>query len=319
VGRILSQGVYTVSGPFHPFGGAVDIVVVEQQDGSFKSSPWYVRFGKFQGVLKAREKVVDICVNGVRAGFQMHLDSKGEAYFLREIVAQGEDDLMFPSSSGDVKDDHSRRSKSCDYDGGEGVGKSGSRRSKILGFVFGRRSLKQREGNGDGIGNRVGSLERAEIAANLLDLKWSTNLSGEQGQEVLANSSGDGNVVVNDGELKEGASFGRECDLSGKEVVYDIAESEVQVACVKVKLMEKELNGEEVSGVSTVHASGDNSNDISKEDVSADGVCGETPETSKLGLSCSSEHAQEVMYLAGAAGCEEVLHRATVLLSEVNW
>ena len=78
MGRIISQGVYTFSGPFHPFGGAVDIVVVEQQDGTFKSSPWYVRFGKFQGVLKAREKVVDICVNGVQAGFQMHLDHKGE-------------------------------------------------------------------------------------------------------------------------------------------------------------------------------------------------------------------------------------------------
>jgi len=330
VGRILSQGVYTVSGPFHPFGGAVDIVVVEQQDGSFKSSPWYVRFGKFQGVLKSREKVIDISVNGVRAGFQMYLDHKGEAYFLRETVAQEEGNLMFPSSSSptsDAKSDHSRRSRSCDYDGGDDVAKTGSRRSRILGFVFGRRSLKQRAGNGDGIGNRVGSLERAEIAANLLDLKWSTNLSGEQGQEVLATSSGDGNVVVNDGQLKEGACLGRECDLNGKEVVYDIAESDVQVACVKVKLVEKELNGEEVSGVSTVDTSGDNSNDISKEDVSADGVCRETPETSKLGVSCSSEHAQEVVYLAGAAGCEEVrvhvhdevLHRATVLLSEVNW
>ncbi|ESW08669.1 hypothetical protein PHAVU_009G064400 [Phaseolus vulgaris] len=327
VGRILSQGVYTVSGPFHPFGGAVDIVVVEQQDGSFKSSPWYVRFGKFQGVLKSREKVIDISVNGVRAGFQMYLDHKGEAYFLRETVAQEEGNLMFPSSSSptsDAKSDHSRRSRSCDYDGGDDVAKTGSRRSRILGFVFGRRSLKQRAGNGDGIGNRVGSLERAEIAANLLDLKWSTNLSGEQGQEVLATSSGDGNVVVNDGQLKEGACLGRECDLNGKEVVYDIAESDVQVACVKVKLVEKELNGEEVSGVSTVDTSGDNSNDISKEDVSADGVCRETPETSKLGVSCSSEHAQEVVYLAGAAGCEEVrvhvhdevLHRATVLLSE---
>ncbi|KOM51515.1 hypothetical protein LR48_Vigan09g017400 [Vigna angularis] len=322
VGRILSQGVYTVSGPFHPFGGAVDIVVVEQKDGSFKSSPWYVRFGKFQGVLKSREKVVDISVNGVLAGFQMHLDNKGEAYFLREVVAQEEDNLMFPPSSGDDKDEHSRRSKSCDYDG-EGAVKSNSRRSRILGFVFGRRSLKQRDGNGEAIGNRVGSLERAEIAANLLDLKWSTNLSGEQGQKVLANSSGDANVVVDDAELKEEACFGRECDLNGKEVVYDIAESDVQVACVKVKLVEKELNGEEVSGVSAVDAC-DNSNDISKNDVSADGVCRETPETSKLGVSCSSEQAEEVMYLDGAAECEEVhvhvhdevLHRATVLLSE---
>ncbi|CDP01351.1 unnamed protein product [Coffea canephora] len=85
VGSFLSRSVYTVSGPFHPFGGAVDIIVVEQQDGSFKSSPWYVRFGKFQGVLKAKEKVVGISVNGVEADFHMYLDHKGEAYFLKEV------------------------------------------------------------------------------------------------------------------------------------------------------------------------------------------------------------------------------------------
>nr|KYP64519.1 Lipin-2 [Cajanus cajan] len=273
VGRIISQGVYTVSGPFHPFGGAVDIVVVEQQDGSFKSSPWYVRFGKFQGVLKAREKVVDICVNGVNAGFQMHLDHKGEAYFLREIDSQEEANLLFPSSSGDDADDLSHP-----------------------------RNL------------RVGSLERAEIAANLLDIKWSTNLSAEDGQNVLANSPGDANAVMDNGGLKEESCTDGACSLNGKEVVYDIAGSDVQVACVEVKLVEKELNGEEVSG--------DNGNDVSTEDVSADGVCRETSETN-LDVDCSSEQAPEVMYLAGA-GCEEVhvrvqdevLHGATILLSE---
>ena len=37
--------------------GAIDVVVVEQEDGSFKSSPFHVRFGKM-GVLKAKEKIV---------------------------------------------------------------------------------------------------------------------------------------------------------------------------------------------------------------------------------------------------------------------
>ncbi|ERN11968.1 hypothetical protein AMTR_s00184p00042120 [Amborella trichopoda] len=49
-GSYISRGVDPVAGPFHLFGGAVDIIVVEQQDGSFKTSPWYVKFGKFQGV-----------------------------------------------------------------------------------------------------------------------------------------------------------------------------------------------------------------------------------------------------------------------------
>ncbi|KAI4294977.1 hypothetical protein MLD38_040753 [Melastoma candidum] len=85
VGSFLSQGVYSVATPFHPFGGAIDIVVVQQQDGGFRSTPWYVRFGKFQGVLKGAEKVVRISVNGIEADFHMYLDNSGEAYFVREI------------------------------------------------------------------------------------------------------------------------------------------------------------------------------------------------------------------------------------------
>ncbi|XP_047330510.1 phosphatidate phosphatase PAH1-like [Impatiens glandulifera] len=97
VGSLISQGVYSVATPFHPFGGAVDIIVVRQQDGTFRSTPWYVRFGKFQGVLKGAEKVVKINVNGVDADFDMFLDNSGEAYFIRgvesgEIGSPVEDD-----------------------------------------------------------------------------------------------------------------------------------------------------------------------------------------------------------------------------------
>lgn len=87
VGSLISQGVYSVATPFHPFGGAVDVIVVEQQDGTYRSTPWYVRFGKFQGVLKGSEKVVRIHVNGVEAGFHMYLDNSGEAYFVTEILS----------------------------------------------------------------------------------------------------------------------------------------------------------------------------------------------------------------------------------------
>ncbi|KNA09772.1 hypothetical protein SOVF_150530 isoform B [Spinacia oleracea] len=85
VGSLITQGVYSVATPFHPFGGAVDIIVVQQQDGSFRSTPWYVQFGKFQGVLKGAEKVVRIKVNGVEASFHMNLDNSGEAYFVGEV------------------------------------------------------------------------------------------------------------------------------------------------------------------------------------------------------------------------------------------
>ncbi|KAI5065082.1 hypothetical protein GOP47_0019777 [Adiantum capillus-veneris] len=85
LGSYLTQGVYAVAGPFQPFGGAVDIIVVQQEDGTFKSSPWYVKFGDFQGVLKRQEKIVDISVNDIPADFHMILDSRGEAYFEKEV------------------------------------------------------------------------------------------------------------------------------------------------------------------------------------------------------------------------------------------
>lgn len=90
VGSFISQGVYSVATPFHPFGGAVDVIVVQQQDGTFRSTPWYVRFGKFQGVLKGAEKIVHISVNGEEANFHMYLDNSGEAYFVREVSSEGD-------------------------------------------------------------------------------------------------------------------------------------------------------------------------------------------------------------------------------------
>ncbi|CAN5957255.1 unnamed protein product [Sphagnum jensenii] len=105
VGRYISQGVYTVAGPFHPFGGAVDIIVVEQEDGTFKSTPWYVKFGKFQGVLKRREKVVDVAVNGSDVNFHMYLDATGEAYFLKDADSDTEVSILSPPSVASSGDD----------------------------------------------------------------------------------------------------------------------------------------------------------------------------------------------------------------------
>lgn len=99
VGSLISQGVYSVATPFHPFGGAVDVIVVQQQDGTFRSTPWYVRFGKFQGVLKGAEKVVRISVNGVESNFHMYLDNSGEAYFVKDADEDKGVDLDQDSSS----------------------------------------------------------------------------------------------------------------------------------------------------------------------------------------------------------------------------
>ncbi|XP_057425350.1 phosphatidate phosphatase PAH2 isoform X2 [Lotus japonicus] len=140
-------------------GGAVDIVVVQQKDGTFKSSPWYIRFGKLRKLLNRNEidnnKVqVNITVNGVEPDFNMYLNQKGEAFFLhaqpQQQQQQGESMLEF--------DDIQQRN-------------NGSRRSRLLGMVFGSRGADA---------NGVDLLERAEIAAKLLELKWSTNLTFDQ-------------------------------------------------------------------------------------------------------------------------------------------
>ena len=65
--------------PFPHLSGAVDIVCVRQKDGSLTSSPFYVRFGKYQGLLKRREKEVYITVNGVTMPWSMRLGRTGVA------------------------------------------------------------------------------------------------------------------------------------------------------------------------------------------------------------------------------------------------
>lgn len=97
VGKI-GDYISSVAGPFHPFGGAVDIIVVQQQDGSFKSTPWYVKFGKFQGVLKRSEAIVTVTVNGVGADFPLYLDNTGAAYFLKEVESDEEESARLPGS-----------------------------------------------------------------------------------------------------------------------------------------------------------------------------------------------------------------------------
>ncbi|KAL3140747.1 hypothetical protein ABBQ32_005301 [Trebouxia sp. C0010 RCD-2024] len=71
--------------------GAIDIMVVSQPDGSLRSSPFYVRFGKYTG-LRIADKKVHIVVNDIEADFTMHLGRSGEAYFVGEDDVVGDSD-----------------------------------------------------------------------------------------------------------------------------------------------------------------------------------------------------------------------------------
>ena len=62
--NIFGNLVKSVTGVYNQINsatltGAIDIVVVKQEDGSFIGSPFHVRFGKL-GVLSSWEKVVSI-------------------------------------------------------------------------------------------------------------------------------------------------------------------------------------------------------------------------------------------------------------------
>lgn len=67
--------------------GAIDVIIVEQPDGSFVCSPFHVRFGKL-GVLRSREKIVDIEINGEPVDIHMKLGESGEAFFVEECLEE---------------------------------------------------------------------------------------------------------------------------------------------------------------------------------------------------------------------------------------
>jgi phosphatidate phosphatase LPIN len=66
VQKVIStfQGIYHGINPA-TLTGAIDVVVVEQEDGSYLCSPFHVRFGKL-GVLRHREKVVGVELEVIR-------------------------------------------------------------------------------------------------------------------------------------------------------------------------------------------------------------------------------------------------------------
>ncbi|XP_066536865.1 phosphatidate phosphatase LPIN2-like isoform X2 [Hoplias malabaricus] len=88
VGQLAGQVLVTVRELYKglnqaTLSGCIDVVVVQQPDGSFQCSPFHVRFGKL-GVLRSREKVIDIEVNGSPVDLHMKLGDNGEAFFVQE-------------------------------------------------------------------------------------------------------------------------------------------------------------------------------------------------------------------------------------------
>ncbi|KAG2221398.1 hypothetical protein INT45_012649 [Circinella minor] len=87
VGRIsnLITTVHQFYNDINPatLSGAIDIVVVKQQNGELACSPFHVRFGKLS-LLMPQEKKVEIEINNEVIPYMMKLGEAGEAFFVFE-------------------------------------------------------------------------------------------------------------------------------------------------------------------------------------------------------------------------------------------
>ena len=66
--------------------GAIDVMVVPQADGTLRSTPFHVRYGKLQ-LLNPQEKVVTITVNDTPTELTMKIGYSGEAFFVEETLS----------------------------------------------------------------------------------------------------------------------------------------------------------------------------------------------------------------------------------------
>uniref|UniRef100_A0A5F8HE17 phosphatidate phosphatase n=1 Tax=Monodelphis domestica TaxID=13616 RepID=A0A5F8HE17_MONDO len=94
VGQLAGQVFVTVKELYKginqaTLSGCIDVVVVRQQDGTYQCSPFHVRFGKL-GVLRSKEKVIDIEINGDAVDLHMKLGDNGEAFFVEETEEEYE-------------------------------------------------------------------------------------------------------------------------------------------------------------------------------------------------------------------------------------
>ncbi|KAL4917857.1 Lipin/Ned1/Smp2-domain-containing protein [Aspergillus aurantiobrunneus] len=85
--RSISGSVSKTWNSINPatLSGAIDVIVIEQEDGTLACSPFHVRFGKFS-LLRPYEKKVEFSVNGVKQDYSMKLGEGGEAFFVFETT-----------------------------------------------------------------------------------------------------------------------------------------------------------------------------------------------------------------------------------------
>jgi phosphatidate phosphatase LPIN len=149
--RSLTSGVSKGWNSINPatLSGAIDVIVVEQEDGSLACSPFHVRFGKYQ-ILRPSDKKVEFKVNDEKQNYAMKLGEGGEAFFVFQTTASIPEDmqtspLASPASSPEQKPhEPSPEPELLDLDG-----TSGLRRSTLQGRVPRPEFLGERPKSGD--------------------------------------------------------------------------------------------------------------------------------------------------------------------------
>lgn len=71
---------------YTPTNSAIDVVVIEQPDGTLRGSPFHVNFG-LRSLVQAKDKKVYISVNGERTEIEMKLGKSGEGFFVKNFAA----------------------------------------------------------------------------------------------------------------------------------------------------------------------------------------------------------------------------------------
>ncbi|KAF2246511.1 LNS2-domain-containing protein [Trematosphaeria pertusa] len=147
--------------------GAIDVIVVEQDDGTLACSPFHVRFGKYQ-ILRPSDKKVQFTVNDAKQDYAMKLGEGGEAFFVFETSAAIPEELQTsplasPASSPEQKPVETPTPALPEPELFELDGAGSMRRATSVGAVPQTDTLAERPKSGDWSGIQVHRSSSDEI------------------------------------------------------------------------------------------------------------------------------------------------------------
>ena len=149
--RSLTSGVSKGWNSINPatLSGAIDVIVVELEDGTLACSPFHVRFGKYQ-ILRPSDKKVQFTVNDEKKDYAMKLGEGGEAFFVFETTASIPEDMQTsPLASPASSPEQRPREPSPEPEPLQLDGTSGGRRATLQGRVVRPDLLGERPKSGD--------------------------------------------------------------------------------------------------------------------------------------------------------------------------